>query len=180
MPGLNEMFGYSNRIYAPLKEPARRVVEAFQNAARFLDTVQESVYIDAGMPCTSRVIHRLAHDMPKRFDVLGDALHERRLKVEYPPTPELTEPIEDIDKALEIVTGTLDEIHEALEAFRFIADRAEFRPFALKADELIAQNSAEYTRILQLWAMWDSCGKANAAAYDSWVGEFDGKSEGGD
>ena len=88
-----DIYNWDSQMFAALREPARNVVAAYQQAARFLDTVQETVYIEHGLVHTARMIHDLAHEMPKRFDVFGDMLHERHLMTEYPATPELTERI---------------------------------------------------------------------------------------
>jgi len=147
------VFSYDAPVYKEIKEPARQVVEAYQNAARFLDTLQEWVYIETGMVHTARKLHVLAHEMPKRFDVFGDILHERHLMVMYPPTPELTEDIADMNRVFEIAIGILDEIQNALEKFRTAADNPMLRPMALKTEELMMQNSFEYTQILEMWKM---------------------------
>ena len=162
-----DIYNWDSQMFAALREPARNVVAAYQQAARFLDTVQESVYIEHGLVHTARMIHNLAHEMPKRFDVFGDMLHERHLMTEYPATPELTERVEDMDKAFEIVIAVLDDIQEALEAFRSATDNAGFRPMALKAEELMLQNSADYTRILNAWVMWDE--STSKTSFDGWV-----------
>ena len=162
-----DIYNYDSEPYAALRDPARNVVAAYQQAARFLDTVQESVYIEHGLVHTARVLHNLAHEMPKRFDEFGDMLHERHLMTEYPATPELTERVEDMDKAFEIVIAVLDDIQAALESFREVTDNATFRPMALKAEELMLQNSRDYTRILDMWAMWDK--SDSATSFDNWA-----------
>lgn len=161
------VFSYDNPVYKEIKEPARRVVEAYQNAARFLDTLQEWVYIETGMVHTARKFHLLAHEMPKRFDVFGDILHERHLMVVYPPTPELAEDIPDMNRVFEIAIGTLDEIQDALEKFRTAADNPNLRPMALKTEDLMMQNSHEYTQILEMWKMYENL--SSYTSYDSWV-----------
>lgn len=167
MAKLTEIYGYGNPAFQPLKDPARGVIEAYQNAARFLDTVQERVYIRMGLVHTARMIHDLAHEMPKRFDVFSDMLHERHLEAIYPATPELTEEIPDMDRAFEIVTGVLEDIQAALERFHAVTDNAAFRPMALKTEELMLRNSEDYTRFLEAWAMWDNLG--GASSFDNWV-----------
>ena len=162
-----DVYNYDTAPYDALREPARRVVAAYQQAARFLDTVQESVYIEHGMVHTARILHNLAHEMPKRFDEFGDMLHERHLMAEYPATPELTERVEDMDKAFEIAIAVLDDVQKALETFRMVTDNAEFRPMALKAEELMAQNSRDYTRILDMWSMWDT--GVSKTSFDNWA-----------
>ena len=95
-----DYFGYHNKRFAALKEPARAVVDAAQRVNRFLDTVQEWFYIEAAMPFTSEFFHKISHQYPKIFDAFVEMLHERYLMGFYPATPELTENIENADKAL--------------------------------------------------------------------------------
>ena len=168
---VSEIYNYENADFAPLRDPMRGVIAAYQDAARFLDTVQENVYINMGMIHTSRVIHDLAHEMPKRFDEFGDALHEQHLMVEYPATNELAEDIKELDEAFAIVVEVLNNVGAALERFREVTDNARFRPLALKAEEMMMKNSADYTRILEMWAMWEN-GKSSATSFDNWVMEM--------
>ena len=163
MAKARDIFGYEKPKYAPLKEPAKRVVMA----QRFCDTVQEWVYIEAAMPFTSRMIHDLAHSFAQRFDEFSEMLHERHLMTIYGATPELVEPIEDMDKAFEIVIGVMDEIQDALEDFRSVTDNADFRPMALKTEELMLRNSEEYTRFLAAWFMWDE--SESRTSFDNWI-----------
>ena len=162
-----DIFDYKNQKYAPLKEPARGVVDAAQRVNRFLDTVQEWFYIEAALPNTSKFIHKISHLYPQFFDQFINLLHERHLMGIYPSTPELVEEIGDVDKAFEIVIGVMDEYQEALEAFHRATDNADFRPMALKTEEFMLANSQLYTKILQAWNMWDK--GVNASSFDNWV-----------
>lgn len=164
---IDDYFTYDNQIFASLREPAREVVAAYQNAARFLDTIQESIYIESGMIHAARIIHNLAHEMPKRFDDFGDMLHERHLTVEYPPTPELTEEIRDMDAAFEATIKTLDAIDAALKKFCVAANKEELQSMTLKAEDLMRQNSKDYTAILEMWKMWDESG--SPVGFDNWA-----------
>lgn len=166
-----EYFSFENPKFAELKEPAKAVVDAAQRVNRFLDTVQEWFYIE-GVPFTSMFFHKISHEYPLVFDRFIDMLHERHLMGIYPATPELTEDIEDADKAFEIAIGVLDEFQDALEAFHAATDNAEFRPMALKTEEFMLQNSGYYTKILEAWFMWDKTN--SASSFDSWVKHLDG------
>jgi hypothetical protein len=134
--------------------------------------VQESILIDFGMPNTAKVIHDNAHEFPKRFDSFIDMLHENHLRGEYPATAELTEPIEDVDKAFELTVAALDNVKDVLNAFHALTDNDEFRPMALFTESLMQQNSADYTKFLEMWAMWDE--SSDKAAYDKWAKQFSG------
>lgn len=166
-----EYFDYQNPKFAALKEPARAVVDAAQRVNRFLDTVQEWFYIEAAMPFTSEFFHKISHQYPKIFDAFVEMLHERHLMGFYPATPELTEDIENADKAFEIAIGVLDEFHEALEGFHAATDNAQFRPMALRTEEFMLQNSGYYTKILQAWEMWDQSN--STSSFDNWMRNLD-------
>lgn len=163
----NEYFSYENPTFAPLRDPARGVVDAMQRANRFLDTIQEWLWIEAGLIYTSRFIHDMAHEFPKAFDSFIDMLHERHLSGEYPATPELTEPITDESKAFEMVVKVLSDVDEALEKFHTVTDTAAFRPMALKTEELMLENSGRYTKVLEAWTMWDKA--VSPSSFDNWI-----------
>jgi hypothetical protein len=168
-----KIFTYDNPLYKPLEKLARDVVAAYQDGARWLDTIQEWVLTESAMPFTARHIHDLAHEMPKRFDVFNDMMHERHLMAVYPPTAELTEKIEDMDKAFELVIAALDNIQAALWAFFEATDNEQFKPMALKAEELMLQNSGDYTEILQMWFMWDE--STSKTSFDAWARTYSRK-----
>lgn len=170
MATLKEIFNFENSKYAPLRDSSRAVVKAYQDANRFFDTAQEYVYIEAGMKFFSRIIHNQAHEFPKRFDKFGDMLHERHLMVEYPSTPELNwkEEFKDgVNDVFPFLIRVLDNIQEALDIFHSQTDNANFRPMALFAEELMAENSADYTKLLELWARWDK-ERGSYTSFDSW------------
>ena len=97
MAKLRDIYHYENPRFSPLRDAARRATAAYQNAARGLDTLKEWVLVEFGLVHTADAIHRLAHEQPKRFDVIGDILHQRHLMQEYPETPEYRERPEDMD-----------------------------------------------------------------------------------
>lgn len=160
-------YTYKNTEYEAIRDPARGVVAAYQDAARFLDTIKEWVYIETGMIHTSEFIHRMAHEMPKRFDSFGDILHERHLSIEYPATNELTEEIGDMNRVFEFVISILDNIQEALERFHAATDNGRFKPMALAVEDLMMENSRDYTKVLEAWAMWNQ--DVSASSFDSWM-----------
>lgn len=167
---IRDRYNWENPAYAPLHGPARDVVSAYQNAARWLDTIQEWVYIEAGLIHTARIIHNLAHAMPVQFDRFGDMLHERHLAVEYPGTPELVEEIGDMDHAFFLITGILEAIDKALQTFCEIAEESGQRAMVIQTEELIADNSKHYTYILNMWGMWERTG--SETSFDSWAWRF--------
>lgn len=164
---LREIYNYDNPNFAALRDAARTVTGAYGSANKWLDTVQEGVYIELGMKHTADVIHRLAHLALRWLDEFSGILHERHLRTEYPATEELTEEIRDVDRVFEVVIGILDEIQEALEVFHTAAGTMELMPMALKTEDLIMKCSAEYTKILEMWQMWDT--GVSATSFENWV-----------
>lgn len=162
-----ERFSYENPAYEPLRESARAVTSAFSNANKWLDTVQEGIYIETGMKHTADAIHGIAHKMLAWLDVFSDLLHERHLMTEYPMTDELDAQVRDMDSTFELIVDILDSVQNGLEAFYSATDNAEFRPMCLKIEELMLLNSAEYTKVLAMWKMWDS--GVSASSFDNWV-----------
>jgi uncharacterized phage infection (PIP) family protein YhgE len=165
-----DIYNWQNNKYAAAYEPMRNVVSAYQEANRVYDTVQEWVLMDAGMPNTAQVMHNVAHKFPQRFDAFIEMLHEQHLRGEYPATNELTEPIESLDKAFEIVVSALDEIQDALTSFHAATDNASLKPMALFAENAMQENSATYTPLLEMWHMWD--GTTDKVAYDKWAKKY--------
>ena len=170
---VRDMYTYDNPAFAVLRDPARAVIAAYQDGNRVLDTIQEYVLIEEGMPNLSRAIHLQAHAYPARFDDFADMLHERHLMAEYPATAEMDwrEELKGLDDVFRCILAAMEDIHDALEAFRAVVDNAKFRPMALKAEELMTQNSADYTKFLEMWARWDTDG-GSRTSFDSWVRHY--------
>ena len=177
---LRDFYSYDNPEFGVLRDPARAVIAAYQNANRFLDAIQEYALIEEGMPNLSRAIHLQAHKYPARFDEFADMLHERHLMAEYPATPEMDwrEELKGIDDVFRAAVGAMEDIQDALEAFHAVTDNAKFRPMCLKSEELMAQNSADYTKFLDMWARWDNDG-GSKTSFDSWVRHYAGLCEEG-
>ena len=79
MARLKERFDFENGALAAVRDAAKNVTGAYQDAARGLDTLKEWVLIEFRMPNTANAIHKLAHLQPQRFDVVGDLLHQRHI-----------------------------------------------------------------------------------------------------
>lgn len=170
---LRDRYGWEKPLYAGLRDKARTVVGAYQNAARHLDALQEFVYIEIGLVHTAHKIHNLAHEMPKRFDAFGEMLHENHLMTEYPATPEFPNMYEDMDEVFDNIAGVLDEIQMALHAFREEAEKdARLLPMALVAEDLMVENSQSRTLFNEMWAMYDDT-TVSATSFDNWVKDLD-------
>lgn len=172
---VREKYSYDNAEFAPLRDPARAVIASYQDANRALDTIQEFVLIEEGMPNLASVIHNQAHLMPPRFDKFAEMLHERHLMAEYPATAEMDwrEELKGLDDVFRCVIDAMEDIQDALEAFHAATDNPWFRPMSLLTEELMAENSADYTKFLDMWARWDNDG-GSKTSFDSWVRHFAG------
>lgn len=175
---LRDGFSYDNPKYAPLRDPARAVVKAYQDANRFFDTAQEYLYIEQGLKYCALAVHRQAHKFPVRFDKFGDMLHERHLMTYYPATPELDwkEEFDSVQSVFSFLIRAFDNIQDALEEFHRVTDNSDFRPMALYTEELMLENSEDYTKFLEMWARLDNDG-GSLTSFDSWCKQFVGETE---
>lgn len=167
------------------RRPQENIVRAADNlnsaflwANRALDTVKESLWIDFGLPFTSQFIHNLAHINLERLDEFGDFLHENHIKQSYPATPALTEEINDMNKAFEIVVGIIDEVDENLMDFIRAAGDGAFNALALAAEILQQKNSADRTKVMQAWKMWSNT--VSMTSFDNWVSHLTDEVNGDD
>ena len=93
-----EFYSYKSKTFAPLRDPMREAMRAFLNAERYFAAIKEVVWGRFGMKYLSDAIHSLEHKQPGRIDRFGDLLHQLGLEIEYPATPELGEPLPDLDE----------------------------------------------------------------------------------
>ena len=164
---IRDTFNYDTAPYTALKEPSRSVTAAFGRANHFLDTVQEGVYIEAGLIYTSKYIHNVAHKMLKWLDDFSEILHERHLMTIYPPVPQLAEEFREMNEVFDVVIRIFDEVQEALESFHEASETKELRPLAIKTENLMLEVSAEYTHILEMAKMWEN--NVGYTSFDNWV-----------
>ena len=171
---LDERFNFDSPRYAGLREASRGVTAAYQDAAKILDTLKEIVLLDMGLVNTSNVIHNLAHEMPKRFDTLGDILHQRHLRQYYPSTSEYTAEPETLSDVFGEVINCLDAIENALVDFISTCDELKLYPFARQAETMQIENSQSYEKFLYAWAMFDG-EETSPTSFDNWIMHlFDG------
>lgn len=165
---LADFFNYENEMFSPLRDAARKVTAAMQNANRGLDTLKEIVLIDIGLVHTSDAIHELAHKQPGYFDKIGDILHQRHLIQEYPATEEYTNRPEDLDAVFEEVIKFLKENDEALKEFIRACDESKNYALAREAETIQIENSEDCEKFLLAWHMFDTT-DASATSFDDWV-----------
>ena len=169
-----DVFNYENSMFSPLRDAARKVTAAMQNANRGLDAIKEIVLIEMGLVNTSDAIHTVAHKQPHYFDQIGDFLHQRHLMQEYPATEEYTKRPEDMDEVFEEIMRLLRENDEALRDFIKVCDENAQYALARQAETIQIENSEDCTKFLQAWAMFDE-GSSSATSFDNWVKHlFDG------
>ena len=167
MPKLKEIYNYETEPFFSLRDAARGVTGAFGAQNKWLDTMQEWLFIERGMKHTSDLIHGIAHRALVYLDEFSDILHERHLATEYPATPELDEVFNDPSEVFEAVIAAIDKTGAALKRFRDEANSANLAPLAISAETLMAKVSAEQTVVLALWQMWDQ--GMSASSFDSWA-----------
>lgn len=170
---LKDIFNFDNEKYALLRDSSIAVSKAYLDCNRFLDSCKEYVYIEEDMPNLSKIIHLQAHKALETLDMFGDLLHERHLMQIYPETPMLDwkSEFKDLDSVFEFVIRTLDNIQEALERFYKATDNAEFRAMALKTEDLMLDNSKDYTKFLEIGFRWQNDG-GSKTSFDSWCEEY--------
>lgn len=175
---VDEKYSYKVSPYKEIKDEAREVSKAFLDGNRYLDSAKEYVYIEEGMPYLSEAIHYEAHKCLERLDTFGELLHERHLMQEYPTTLELDikGEIENVDGVFDLVTRVLEYIGEALEKFHQKTDTALLRPMAIKVEELMLENSRDYTMFLQAWKRWGVDG-GSKTSFESFCREYLGIKE---
>lgn len=168
MGRLQETYNYANDRFARLRDAARTVTAGYQNAARGMDTLKEWVLIEFGMPNTADAIHRLAHLQPKRFDQVGDILHQRHLIQEYPATPEYTKRPETLDGVFEEVIAMLQYIEDGLRDCVAVCDELKLWALAREFENLQTENSRSYEKFLYAWQMYDRF-EGSETSYDNWI-----------
>lgn len=165
---LADVFNYENSMFSPLRDPARRVTAAMQQANRSLDALKEYVLIEMGLVHTSDAIHELAHKFPVYFDEIGSILHQRHLMQEYPATEEYTKRPEDMDEVFEEIMRLLRENDEALREFIKVCDENAQYGLARQAENIQIKNSEDCEKFLLAWKMLDES-DASATSFDDWV-----------
>lgn len=168
--GISSTNNYSNPDYAFLEQPMIRVMESYQNANRWLDTIKESVLIDMGCPFFSDFIHGLAHMMPGRFDKFGDILHTRHLLVNYPATKELVNVPKDPYEVFVKITSIYDDITDALNEFIKVTTDTKLHYMANEAENLLMDLNDDLLAVGTIYKMLDS--NSNLATFDQWVRKY--------
>ncbi len=175
--GKREIYNYENPKFAPLRAPMREAMRALLNAERYFAAIKEVVWGRFGMKYLSDAIHSLEHEQLGRIDQFGGTLHQLGLDIEYPATAELDEPLGDLDEVFRVCVEIVDNVEEALSGFIRKADELGCYAQGREAENLQIQNSADRTKLLEAWSMWDN--GVSASSFDKYAkllfgGEEDG------
>lgn len=162
-----ELYNYESRTFAPLRDPMREAMRAFLNAERYFGAMKEIVWGRFGMKYLSDAIHSLEHKQPPRIDDFGGILHQMGLEIEYPATPEMDEPLPDLDEVFRVCVEIVDEIEAALGRFIRKADELNMNALGREVETLQIENSADRTKLLEAWSMWDN--KVSASSFDKYI-----------
>lgn len=149
------------------------VMNAYQTANKWLDSVKEAVYSKPEMSCPffSSYIHTLAHKMPGRFDKFGDILHTINYEIPYPATSEIGEWMPDsISKAFDTIFKVLDDIKSALNIFIKAADE-NYHGMACAAEALLNDIEEEYPMLYRLKDKWNQC-DGDTVTFDKFVCQY--------
>lgn len=162
-----DFYSYETKPFSLLRDPMREAMRAFLNAERYFAAIKEAVWGRFGMKYLSDAIHSLEHLQPERIDRFGDTLHQLGLEIEYPATPELDEPLPDLDEVFRVCVEIVDEIENTLGGFIKKADELNLYALGREAETLQMDNSADRTKLLEAWNMWDN--KVSASSFDKYI-----------
>lgn len=177
MARLKERFDFENGALAAVRDAAKDVTGAYQDAARGLDTLKEWVLIEFGMPHTADAIHKLAHLQAQRFDTVGDLLHQRHILQIYPATAEYDGRPDDLDGVFESIIDMLQKIEDTLRKCVEVCDENGLYPLGRGFENLQMENSASYEKFLYAWQMYSEH-EMSATSFDGWIEELFDKEDG--
>lgn len=163
--------GYDDPRYAPIEQPAKDVVAAYQNANKWLDSIKEVILIELGCPFFSNEIHKLAHTMPGRFDKFGDILHERHLLIHYPETQVIRKLPESMEEAFDMIFAILDDINVSIMNFIDATKDTSLHFMALEAENLLTDINTEYSHLGNARKMLD-LSNGNLGSFDRWIAKY--------
>ena len=162
-----ELYSYKNEDYSFLRDIMRDVISAFSNAAKWYATIKEVTWAEFGLIHLTDFIHSLEHVQYEYIDEFKSIMAQIGLEVEYPPTQEFIESLEDIDKVMEVCIGIADETNNALSDFIAKASKPEFQPLARQVEQLQIDNYKSKAKLFEIWTMWDK--NPSYSSFDNWV-----------
>ena len=81
--------------------------------------------------------------------------------------PLVDETIEDMNKAFDVVADVIFDVDAALNRFIDATAGTENNSMSLSAENLQMENTADRTKVLEAWKMWDS--NPGKTSFDNWV-----------
>ena len=165
-----EFYTYDNPIYAPIRQLMRAVSNAFLFGNRVGDTIKEKLHCKLHMTHTAAFFHGIAHKCLEHLDEFADILHSANLEQEYPPTDELGEEIETLDKAFYVFTETIKGIKAALFEFVQSTDTAELKAMSIKAEDILEDVDDDFKSLIVAWNQWKCDG--SAMSFDKWIASY--------
>lgn len=153
-----------------LSMEASKVIEAYQNANKWLDIIKETLLMDHGCVFFSNYIHKLAHTMPARFDKFGDILHTVNISVPYPATPYIPTIPSDIPSAFSQIFNILNSITQSLRDFIKFTQDTDFHALACSTEELLVDISKEFTPLYRMQKVYTFC--SDNIKFDKWVAQY--------
>jgi len=151
-------------------ECATAVMDAYQSANKWLDTVKEAVYHDMSCVFFSSFIHKLAHTMPERFDKFGDILHTANIRIPYPATNYIPNEPTNIDEVFDSIFMVMDNIKIALNDFIRCTDEQN-HGLSCAAEGLLNDIESEYPMLYRFRHEWEQCG-GDTIQFDKYVNQY--------
>lgn len=155
----------------PIISSAEKVMESYQNANKWLDSIKEYVLMELGCLFFSDYIHKLAHTMPVRFDKFGDILHTADIVVPYPATSAIANMPTDIPSTIDQIYSIVSAIRNSLLEFIKATQDTEGHALACSAEELLIDISKEYTNLYRMNRAYNNC-NSSIIDFDKWVLEY--------
>ena len=147
-----------------------KVMESYQNANKWLDTLKEDLLMNHGCIFFSNYVHNLAHTMPERFDKFGDILHTIGKIVPYPATQSIESNGAEINTIFESIFTILGAISESIAKFVECANSQGFRAAGISAEELLVDISKEYTNLIRMKTVYEK--SDDLIKFDKWVAQY--------
>lgn len=155
---VSEIYNYANSQFSKLKEPMRKIMTAYQNGARWFDSIQEELMMERGLRQIPLIIHQMAHSFPQEFDKFSEILHTKNLKVEYPSTDELIVSPEDLllGNVFKFAIDVINSIDLELSNIISICDNDnELKSLVDSLSQLQTNNVKKAETIFSMWRMFD-------------------------
>lgn len=153
-----------------VNEYANKVMAAYQNANKWLDSIKEAIYTKMNCPFFSSYVHSLAHTMPARFDKFGDILHTVNLEIPYPATAAIDKTPITLVEAFDMIFNILNNIKTALNEFITASDK-DYHGMACAAEACLNDIEAEYPMLYRLHAKAVES-KDDSVAFDKFVAAY--------